>query len=592
LQARPITALPAPPNTDGPVVVWDNSNIQESYCGVTTPLTFSFASRAYETVYRQSAAALNVPRALVAAHARQLRNLLGLIRGRIYYNINNWYLGLTLLPSFDRNKADMERMMGLSDPVDFVTDDKLSLGQKLRRLPAMTRLAARLNRLIRKLPASVPRFLANFEAVYRSLDRSRFTQATFSELMAVLDRLDAEVLRRWETPLINDMAVMMSNGKVARLLAKTGLEDHAALHNNLLSGEEGIESTEPTKYLLRLAAEARNRPELAAAIRAGEPNEVFEQLRRDHPVFVAQVDDYIERYGDRTMGELKLETVSLRQDPTFVVEVLRNYFDRDDLTADVLQQREQTMRREAQARVEARLGWWGRRKFRKALAANRRAVKDRENMRLTRTRLFGLYRDVYRAVGARLAEAGKLDRGDDVFYLTVGEIDEYHEGRAVTAEFRGVVAARRAEFSDYERTELPHHFSTRGPVYHGNDYRYAGAAAIDPAAETLRGTGCYPGVVEAPVRVIDSPKDELSVNGKILVTMRTDPGWAPLFPTTSGILVERGSTLSHSAVVARELGIPAIVGIPGLTKIVGDGELVRMDGATGEVQRRGNTGES
>ena len=118
---------------------------------------------------------------------------------------------------------------------------------------------------------------------------------------------------------------------------------------------------------------------------------------------------------------------------------------------------------------------------------------------------------------------------------------------------------------------VPHHFETIGPVYHGNTFKYEGATHVDLDADTLQGTGCYPGVVESNIRLIFSPKDELSVNGKILVTVRTDPGWAPLFPTTNGLIVERGSTLSHSAVVARELGIPAIVGIPGLTEILQDG---------------------
>ena len=67
--------------------------------------------------------------------------------------------------------------------------------------------------------------------------------------------------------------------------------------------------------------------------------------------------------------------------------------------------------------------------------------------------------------------------------------------------------------------------------------------------------------------------------------MRTDPGWAPLFPTAGGILVERGSTLSHSAVVARELGIPAVVNIPGITKILSNGENVKMDGSKGTITR-------
>lgn len=585
LQTRPITSLPAPANADGPLVVWDNSNIQESYCGVTTPLTFSFASRAYETVYRQSAIALNVSRRIIDAHAQQLANLLGLVRGRIYYNINNWYLGLTLLPAFDRNKHDMERMMGLADPVDFVQDQRLSVGQKLWRMPSMLRLGLRLVRLIKRLPRTVPAFLRNFEQVYQSIDRRTVARASYSELMMLLDRLDREVLRRWQTPLINDMAVMMSNGRVARLLAATGLPDHEALHNNLLAGEPGVESTEPTKLLLRLAAAARAEPALAKRLRQGAPAEALATLRERHPAFAARIDDYIERYGDRTMGELKLETLSLREDPSFVIDVLRNYLERDDLDAEVLEAREQTLRRDAEARVMAALGWRNRRKLRRALAANRRAVRDRENMRLTRTRLFGLYRDVYRALGQRLVEAGKLDQPRDVFYLTVTELEQYHEGRAVSAELRGIAAARKAEYAAYERDELPHHFSTRGPVYHGNDYRYDGRLRVDDGASTLRGTGCYPGVVTSAARVIASPKDELSVNGKILVTMRTDPGWAPLFPTTSGILVERGSTLSHSAVVARELGIPAIVGIPGLTAIVRDGEQVRMDGATGVVER-------
>ena len=85
--------------------------------------------------------------------------------------------------------------------------------------------------------------------------------------------------------------------------------------------------------------------------------------------------------------------------------------------------------------------------------------------------------------------------------------------------------------------------------------------------------------------MIFSPDDELSLDGQILCTVRTDPGWAPLFPTAGGIIVERGSTLSHSAVVARELGIPAIVGVPNLTKILTDHEKVRMDGTTGTIER-------
>ena len=98
LQARPVTSLPPLNSDQDDVVVWDNSNIQESYCGVTTPLTFSFANRAYKTVYEQTMRLLGVSESVVQANQGMLENMLGLIHGRVYYNINNWYRGLLFLP--------------------------------------------------------------------------------------------------------------------------------------------------------------------------------------------------------------------------------------------------------------------------------------------------------------------------------------------------------------------------------------------------------------------------------------------------------------------------------------------------------------
>jgi pyruvate,water dikinase len=584
VQSRPITALPAPENTDGPEVVFDNSNIQESYCGVTTPLTFSFASRQYANVYEQTARVLGLPESTIAEYRPVFRNLLGLVRGRIYYNINNWYRGLLLLPSFGTNKADMERMMGLQDPVEFVVDEDLPALEKLRRLPRLLHTLGRLLWRFRRLERDVPDWLRRFEEKARAIDRGALSTATFSQLMDTLARIDATIRDDWATPIVNDFYVMMSNGRLARLLEKTGREDIGALQNNLMAGEEGIESTEPTRALMRLARGARGSDALRTAWTRGTPAEALARIAREHPATHDAIRRYIARYGDRVIGELKLETITLREDPAFLVEVVRNYIAREDLDPDALLAREQRMRAEAEATVRAALEGRDRAKFDGVVGAVRSAVKHRENMRLARTRAFGLYRDVYRALGRRLHAVGQLAEPRDVFFLTVEEIEAYHEGRAVTADLKPIVAARAAEFAAHATgPEPPHHFHTRGPVYHGN--RFEGPERPLPEGRVLRGVGCYPGVVEAPLRVILSPEEELSVNGRILCTVRTDPGWAPLFPTTRGILVERGSTLSHSAVVARELGIPAVVGVPGLLAVVRDGERVRLDGGAGTVER-------
>ena len=209
-------------------------------------------------------------------------------------------------------------------------------------------------------------------------------------------------------------------------------------------------------------------------------------------------------------------------------------------------------------------------------------------MRLTRTRAFGLSRMIYRALGRRLVEVGRLKEEEDIFYLTVDELEAYHEGRSISTNLQGLVDIRRMEFEEYESQDVPHHFKTTGAVYFGNRYRYSGEIKIDPDADILHGLGCYPGRVHAPISLIFHPDEAEDLKGTILCTVRTDPGWAPLFPSVSGILVERGSTLSHSAVVARELGIPAVVNIPGITKILQDGDIVTMDGDAGTVERETN----
>ena len=106
----------------------------------------------------------------------------------------------------------------------------------------------------------------------------------------------------------------------------------------------------------------------------------------------------------------------------------------------------------------------------------------------------------------------------------------------------------------------------------------------DLTEDVLTGTGCCPGVVEALVTVVTSPEDAGDLSGRILVTDRTDPGWIPLFPPAAGLLVERGGLLSHSAIVAREMGLPTVVGIRGLTRVLKTGMRVRLNGQTGRIE--------
>lgn len=582
VQARPITQ-PIPE-----VLVFDNANIQESYCGVTTPLTFSFAQRAYATVYRQTMRTLGLPAATVAAHETVITNLLALVQGRVYYNLNNWYRGLLLLPKFSQSKADMERMMGVIEPIDFVENQRKTWLEKLRLLP---RLALNLTRLLwafRQLPKEVAAFQARFAAEYERFYQLDLSKLPAPALLAAADRLDTTLLNQWTTPIINDFRVMMANGTAGRLLTAAGIADPDEFLSRYLSAgaadAEGSSETDnqplasmlPALALQELAGElAANFPNLRPLVLALPPN-LPRQVRQLAPAFETQVQAYISRYGDRSIGELKLETDTMRTDEMLIYKYLRNFLAAPATSPAASATSIATLHQHAAAELAALLGPVSAREARHTWASLRQlrqAVARREELRLERTRLFGMYRGLYRELGQRLATAGTLPAAADVFYLTETEI----RGAVQTGStaWAALVSQRRAEFAGYRQAPAP-----AGRVV--QPARPVGIAAVDTGA--LRGTGCYPGRVSGEVVVIADPSEaNFDVSGRIVAALRTDPGWAALFPTCRGVLIERGSALSHSVILLRELGIPTIINVPGLTERLRSGQVITMDGATGEV---------
>ena len=149
------------------------------------------------------------------------------------------------------------------------------------------------------------------------------------------------------------------------------------------------------------------------------------------------------------------------------------------------------------------------------------------------------------------------------------------------------IEERKAEFAAYRLQEVPQErFCTYG--YNFTDEYIYSLDKVEGAVEELQGIGCCPGIVKGKVRVVANPSEVDSLNGDILVTSSTDPGWVTLFPSASAIIVERGSLLSHSAIVSRELGIPCIVSVTGLLRTLKTGDVVVMNGSTGSIKKLEN----
>jgi len=583
LQTRPVTTKLRP---RGIRRTWDNSNIVESYSGVVSPLTFSFAREAYTAVYFQALKLLRLPESEMTQAKVVVRQMLGYVDGRVFYNLASWYYLLSVMPDYEKNAAAMEQMMGVRAPLDRRVAPPANTSRKLRLYAAMGWQLLRVNKSIAEFRANVRRVLEQFDLDFRAMDSD--------ELVNAYDQLRTELLEDWQTPIVGDTRVMIMFDRLRSTIKRLGLDDEGTLHNDLMCGQGEVESAEPTYHLVRVAERVRANDTLRAIVLDTPDDELRAGIRDrggDDGAWVdAQLEEYLKRFGDRCANELKLETPTLREHPAFLYSVLRNFVRQTDLTEARMQAHEAKIAAEAMATVDERFAATKsimtpvhRRVFAFSLKHARNAVRDREAMRFDRTRVFGLARRIFAALGERFCEAGLIDEPRDVFFLEVDEIIGTVQGTTTITDLRGLVALRKAQHEVWEANELPDRIETVG-ITNANP-RDDAYAAVDVSGDSISGIGCCAGIVEKPVRIVHSPDSGVTLDGDIMVCTRTDPGWVPLFPSCGGLLVERGSLLSHSAIVAREFGIPAVVGIPGLMQWARDGEAVRMDGTAGTIER-------
>jgi phosphohistidine swiveling domain-containing protein len=589
LQSRPITSLAALPDPDGGLNIWDNSNIAESYGGVTTPLTFSFARHIYEEVYRQFCRIMAVPPPAISANERIFPRMLGLVRGRVYYNLLNWYRLLAMLPGFASNRRFMEQMMGVKEGIP---DEILSEAIATCRVgPWRDRL--NLARSMAGLVYNHFRLAASIDRFYDRLNRALASPAPPleeqrpDELVGHYRMLESQLLTRWDAPLVNDFFAMVFFGLLRKATASWCRDANETLQNDLLSGEGKIVSAEPARRVREMAGIAAEDLNLTEVL-ASADGPVAGKAIAAHPRLGPLYESYLARFGDRCLDELKLESATLHDDPLPLLRSIGEFARRVRSGRAAQAPDEQAIRRGAEERARAAMsgqpvkrvlfGW--------ILKQARSRVRDRENLRFERTRLFGRVRRVFVELGKRFQADGILDDARDIFWLEKDEIFGFVEGTASGTNLRGLAALRQAEFESWKAAEPPaDRFETFGMVGHAQPCRATVAPPSAPGGDTLKGIGCCHGVVRGTVRVITDPREAVIRQGEILVAERTDPGWIMLFPACSGLLVERGSLLSHSAIVAREMGIPAIVSLAGLTAWLTTGDLVEMDGASGTVRK-------
>ena len=568
LQARAITTL----DMQLPVRILDNSNISESFPGICLPLSESFAGEMYSGIFTYLGKRFLGKRA--SSYEALFQRMVGGFSGRMYYEISSWYDILRLLPFSGKIIPVWQGMLGVSNEEISFSMKKPGFFLKCR----ITLLFCYYFLVSQRKMKELDKFFQERYASYsKRVDETEDAQA----LYGIFLEMKEDILREWDITLMNDMVSVISTHLYGK---KTAFS---------------LETMKPVRALSALKAIA------------GKHGLDSEEYRREKK-------KYISAYGDRIEGELKLETRTYRSNEELLDRWILDALETEETDCSE-KDCEETSRMEKPSEQKQR------KSFLYRLAES--SCNNREISRLHRTRCFGLMRSIVDKIGEKTI-------GFDVYYLSLDELKEFlFSGK----DFSLKIARERELRKAYERLPVLSRVKLLGKVDRdplageitvlsyesfkrkGSKERQANITGKDgrigkggqigtpekdgiigntgqirPMEKTGKkdgvstprvffGRGVSKGIFRGEVLKIKSLQElrATEAKGKILLSYSTDPGWFPYLDMAEGLITERGSLLSHSAILARELEKPAVVNIPNIMEELQSGDIVEIDGDLG-----------
>ena len=297
-------------------------------------------------------------------------------------------------------------------------------------------------------------------------------------------------------------------------------------------------------------------------------------------VLQKKMTDFLKVYGNRAVAEIDMGLPRWSEDQSHLFGILSNYIKLEDLTKapdvqfkNAVSEGEAVMenlvsRASDKSKLHGILVRW-------ALNRARRMIGRRELWKTQLTAIFAKTRELLLSIGEDLVKRELLLHREDIFFVNLTEVQEAISGR----DLHSIVRERKEAYEhELKRVRVPMILLSDGTEPLPKPSMQEGAAS-----NALQGVPASPGIIKGRARILLDPTNAKIEPGEILVAPNTDPGWTPLFLTASGLVMERGGAISHGAVVAREYGIPAVVGVTGIIDRIKTGQTITVDGFNGVV---------
>jgi pyruvate,water dikinase len=599
VQSRPISAFIRQSSLTRQIL-WSNANINENFPEPVSPLLYSIAKEGYSQYFRNLGTAFGITRQRLRTMEHYFQNIIGIHGGRMYYNLSNIHCVLRLMPFGARLGDCFSQFVGAVNPSSTGHSDKNHSGPMKGRLIKLLELG----RIVFCLMWQYAFFTRRVESFEHTV--TEYSDRTTSALLAgrTLSELGRDFhtfleirFHRWTNAALADAASMVCYGVLKESLQRAfPAANQDGLHNTLLKGLLNLVSSVPAVKLWDLAQVIKQDRELSRLFREQTSEEILESLRTHQRflMFNSQFEAFLHEWGFRFSGELMLTVPNFQERPTALLEILKSYVGFKGESPLATLERQNADRNRETSRVLTDAPWitvigipvcpqrW---LIDRVLKWTQHAVALRERARMKQALLYSRARQVALAIGDKLVVRGDLDYRDDVFFLTYQELDALLSGNSMFPYWhKEMVGQRKVWFQDLLDMTVPDTFELPEGEFLGHLNHKATTGIRTEICAALRGIGACGGQVMARATVLaDVSESNRLVGGDVLVTKQTDPGWGLVFVLIKGLIMERGGMLSHGAIIAREYGIPTVVGVRDATRLIHSGRTVFVNGDQGVV---------
>ena len=579
LQSRAITSAARTTSADG--IEWSRTNVREVMPDLPTPQTLDLMTDLVNEATREYFGGLLAPEA-------ELGPMLKSFGGRPYFNLSQFrhLARASFVPP-----ALFIKAMGHADALHS-DDHRITfppLRQLVRNLPTMGRIVV--DQTV--LGWRAKRRFAAGQRTLHDLRKRDMEDRSDEQMLAIVDGL-YDYGRDALCSAYTCGSFLQWQVIVEQLCRRVGFPADLLLNSQLAVGEKSV-SAQQAFDLLRISHIGRadhrvveyftHQPESDPTFR------VWGRALRGS-LFKRELHAFIDTYGHRGVREIDIAVPRYREDPTPLLFAI----------ASLVTAPETPQPHEIDARLEdeARRVWSD---FRQAVPLGwretllpvvgwiighiKRMYVFRERNKFEMVRFLEPVREVAREMSKRFVQRGWIDVEDDYYMLTIPDVKRAVRARGGAGDLRAVVGRRRDERARYETLRMPLLLAERDVAA-----ALEGAAeiSVDPGGVSRLGGDCTSvGVAEGEVVVLQDPRDFARMNrGAILVAPATDPSWTPLFTLAAGVVTEIGGALSHASTVAREYGLPALANVKDATRLLREGERVRLNATAGWVERVAN----